>query len=330
MIAFLAICYALLYYLLFQKFRVVRRTSGAISAFVGFGLVLIGGIVFSWYSFAPVSSDARLFRYTVPIVPNVRGLIESVEVEPFRPMQKGDVLFRIDPTPYEFKVRQVEASIKQFEAQRTLALLQVERAQRLLETQAAARVDLDRWTAELDAAEAAVANAQAQLGQARWELDQTVVRAPSEGYAVNVAIQPGVFVGTVGASSVLPFISSRDSDLLGSFSQSAIRHIQPGDEAEFTFPHRPGQVYSGRVKELIQMSPSAQLTPSAQLVAYPANAPPDRWLARVAFDDQALAQSLPQGVAGTMAVYTARGKPVHIVSRVMLRINAWMAYLTTP
>ena len=93
MIAFLSICYALLYYLLFQKFKLVPKTNGTISAFVGSGIVILGGIVFSWYTFAPMSNDARLFRYTVPIVPNVRGLIESVEVEPFQQMQQGDVLF---------------------------------------------------------------------------------------------------------------------------------------------------------------------------------------------------------------------------------------------
>jgi hypothetical protein len=126
MIAFLTICYSLLYVLLFKKLKVIPTNNGTISAFVGVGVVMLGGIVFAWYTFAPISQDAKLFRYTIPIVSNVRGLIEEVHVEPFKPMQKGEPLFRINPAPYEYRVKQVQASIKQFEAQRTLASLQVE------------------------------------------------------------------------------------------------------------------------------------------------------------------------------------------------------------
>ncbi len=329
MIAFLTICYSLLYILLFNKLKLIPKSNGSISAFVGVGIVMIGAIVFAWYSFSPVSQDARLHRYIVPIVSNVRGLIQEVEVEAYTPMKKGDVLFRIDPTPYEFKVAQSKASIAQFEAQRTLAELQVDRAKGLLKTQAAAQVDLDRWVAELDAAEAAIASAEAQLSNAEWELAETLVRAPSDGYAVNVVIRPGTFVGTVGMSATLPFVSTEDSQLMASFSQSAIRYIQVGDKAEFTFIHRPGQVYGGEVTHVIGVSASAQTTASGQLPSLSA-APPDRWLVRFKFDDQQVADELPQGTAGTATVYTQRGKPVHIISKVVMRINAWLAYLTSP
>ena len=330
MIAFLSICYALLYILLFRKLKLIPTNNGTISAFVGVGVAMLGGIVFAWYTFAPISPDAKLFRYTIPIVANVRGLIDEVYVEPFKPMRTGEPLFRINPAPYEFRVKQVQASIRQFEAQRTLASLQVERARNLLKTQAAAQVDLDRWTAELEAAEAAIANAGAQLEQAQWELDETTVRAPTDGYAVNVALRPGVFVGTVGAGAVLPYISTDISQMVGSVSQSAVRHIRKGDAVEVTFPNRPGEVYPGRVAEIVQTSPSVQLAASGSLATFDAGAPPDRWLLRVALEDEALARSLPQGIAGTMAVYTQRGKPLHIISKVVMRINAWMAFLTTP
>ncbi len=330
MIAFLTICYSLLYILLFKKLKLIPTNNGTISAFVGVGVVMLGGIVFAWYTFAPISSDAKLFRFTIPIVANVRGLIDEVHVEPFKQMQKGEPLFHINAAPYEYRVKQVQASIKQYEAQRTLARLQVERAENLLKTQAAAQVDLDRWTAELDAAEAAIANAEAQLEQAEWELNETTVRAPTDGYAVNVALRPGTFVGTVGASAVLPFISTDISQMVGSVSQSSVRHIQKGDSVEVTLPNRPGQVYPGTVVEIVRASPSVQLNASGSIANYAIGAPPDRWLLRVELDDEELARSLPQGVAGSMAVYTQRGKPVHIISKVVMRINAWVAFLTTP
>ena len=138
------------------------------------------------------------------------------------------------------------------------------------------------------------------------------------------------FVGTVGAGAVLPFISTDISQMVGSVSQSSVRHINNGDPVEVTFPNRPGQVYPGTVAEIVRASPSAQLNASGSIANYAVGAPPDRWLLRVELDDEELARSLPQGVAGSMAVYTQRGKPVHIISKVVMRINAWMAFLTTP
>ena len=92
MIAFLTICYSLLYVLLFKKLKLIPTNNGTISAFVGVGVVMLGGIVFAWYTFAPISSDAKLFRFTIPIVSNVRGLIDEVHVEPFKQMQKGELI----------------------------------------------------------------------------------------------------------------------------------------------------------------------------------------------------------------------------------------------
>jgi hypothetical protein len=51
----------------------------------------------------------------------------------------------------------------------------------------------------------------------------------------------------------------------------------------------------------------------------------------VDFDDQAALDELPQSAGATIiAVYTQKGKPVHIISKVVMRINAWMGYLTSP
>src|SRR6188768_3455920 len=54
---------------------------------------------------APSSHDVRVINYVVPINPPVRGLVTEVPIEPNRPLKKGDVLFRIDPTPFEIAVK---------------------------------------------------------------------------------------------------------------------------------------------------------------------------------------------------------------------------------
>src|SRR6187455_3519470 len=62
---------------------------------------------------APSSHDVRVINYVVPINPRVAGLVTEVPIEPNRPIKKGDVLFKIDPVPYQLDVNAFEAQIKQ-------------------------------------------------------------------------------------------------------------------------------------------------------------------------------------------------------------------------
>ena len=56
-----------------------------------------------------------------------------------------------------------------------------------------------------------------------------------------------------------------------------------------------------------------------------------RWAVAIEFDDPAEAETIPQSAgASIIAVYTQKGKPVHIISKVVMRMNAWMGYLTSP
>src|SRR4249919_1293399 len=67
--------------------------------------------------YAPSSADVRVYKYTVPIVSQVRGRVIEVPVqEGNRLIKKGDVLFRIDPTPYELDVKVLEAQLANTQA----------------------------------------------------------------------------------------------------------------------------------------------------------------------------------------------------------------------
>ncbi len=330
MIAFISICYAGLYVLLFNKLGLLRKTAGNICAFAGVGLLMVAAIVFMWYTFSPMSPDARIFRYVVPIVPNVKGQVIEVPIQGKQKLEAGDVLFRINPEPYEIAVRQAGSQVSRAEAELRLAEVNVERAEKLLATQAAARVDLDIWMANRDAAQAAIDSGRAQVDNARWQLEETVVRAPYDGYVLNLQLRPGSFVTPVPLASSMAFVSYETNDVLASFSQSAVRRISVGDEAEIVFKSKPGEVFAGSVVHIVLFSGQAQLSASGQLPSLTGAPVTDRWAVAVALDDATTARSLPQGAAGTVAIYTDAGKPFHMISKVSLRINAWLNYLTSP
>jgi multidrug resistance efflux pump len=330
MIALLSLTYAAFYLLFFNKLQWFDKSARNISIFVGVGLVFVGGIVFAWWTFSPMARDARVFQYIIPIVPQVGGRVVAVPVEPLVPVQKGDLLYQIDPEPYQYRVDQFSASINQAKAQKRLAQIQVDRSRGLVRASAGAQSDLDRWIAELAVADASIENLTAQLNNAQWQLDETSVRAPTDGQVVNLQLRPGGFVTNIPIAAAMTFVSDETREVVASFSQSASRYINVGDAAEIVFVIHPGRVYAGTVTHIIRVSGGSQLTASGQLPTITGAPDRGRWAIRVRLDDPQEARALPQSAAGSLAVYTDHGRPFQMISKVTMRINAWAAYLTSP
>jgi multidrug resistance efflux pump len=76
-------------------------------------LIALAIIILFMNIVAPSSHDIRSMNYTIPIVPRVSGLVTEVPIEPNRPIKKGDVLFKIDPVPFEAAVKATEAKLAQ-------------------------------------------------------------------------------------------------------------------------------------------------------------------------------------------------------------------------
>ncbi len=112
-------------------------------------LILILNIV------APSSHDVRVVNYVVPINPPVRGLVTSVPIEPNQPIRKGDVLFQVDPAPFEIAVQNAQAQITSLQAQLLTAEATAQNYEQQLKSTAGQRVAID-----------------SQLGLARMRLQQ--------------------------------------------------------------------------------------------------------------------------------------------------------------
>src|SRR5881397_881453 len=66
---------------------------------------------------APTTNDVRAMNYVIPIVPRITGQVTEVPIQPNRPIKKGDVLFKIDPVPFEAAVKAAEATLRGLEDQ---------------------------------------------------------------------------------------------------------------------------------------------------------------------------------------------------------------------
>ena len=92
--------YAFFVWLIFIKLKLLPWTTPWKVGVAIFPVVAIATLLLLLNVFAPTTSDVRVVKYVVPIVSQVRGRVIEVPVENNRPVKKGDVLFKIDPTPY--------------------------------------------------------------------------------------------------------------------------------------------------------------------------------------------------------------------------------------
>lgn len=256
--------------------------------------------------------SALVVRNSVSIVPNVAGEVTEVPVAANTPVKEGDILFKIDPAPYEAQFRAVDAQLKLQEVR----LGQMEQLQR---TGTGRGFDVEQRQAEVD-------QLKGQVDNARWNLDKTVVRAPADGYVTNLALRKGARVANLPLSPVMAFIDTSDTIIGVEIPQINARYIEPGQPIEATFKFAPGKVYPGKVESVLQAIAPGQVQASGTAVAPPAvtSAP---FIVRIRLDDQAFANSLPAGATGTAAIFTEHVKPAHLIRKVLLRQIAITNYI---
>ena len=103
--------YCFFVWLIFIKLKLLPWTTPFKVAAAIIPVVAMVTLLLLLNIFAPTTNDVRVVKYVVPIVSQVRGRVIEVPVENNRPVKKGDVLFKIDPTPYEIEVRSLEAKL---------------------------------------------------------------------------------------------------------------------------------------------------------------------------------------------------------------------------
>jgi len=108
--------YCFFVWLIFIKLKLLPWTTPWKVAVAITPVVGLAAIILLLNIFAPTTTDVRVVKYVVPIVSQVRGRVIEVPVQNNRPVKKGDVLFRIDPEPYESEVHSLEAQLASAEA----------------------------------------------------------------------------------------------------------------------------------------------------------------------------------------------------------------------
>jgi RND family efflux transporter MFP subunit len=146
----------------------------------------------------------------VEIRPRVSGYITRVTFDEGKEVQKGEVLFEIDPRPYQAQLAQAEAELERARSAASLAASEVERAGKLVAAQAISREEYDSRTSAEAQGGATVRAAEAAVRTARLNLDWTRVRAPISGRVSNAMVTPGNLVEAGPPATLLTTVVSLD------------------------------------------------------------------------------------------------------------------------
>jgi multidrug resistance efflux pump len=203
----LILLYVSVCFVIFKLFRIPVNQWSLATAALG-GIIGIALLLLIMNYNHPFTSNARIYFTVTPVLPGVRGRVIDVPVRANTPLKEGDVLFRIDPKPYEYVVDQKKAAVAEAEqnvgqlkasldqttaasnratSQFDLAKLNYDRQVELFEKKVVAQATLDTYTRNLETARQTVVGARAEEERARLAyssniggINTTVARLRSE------------------------------------------------------------------------------------------------------------------------------------------------------
>lgn len=369
----LALVYCGLLWLVFAKLKLIRMSLpvAVVAASVGPALIMV--LLFCAQYFHPFSASGLVLSQVVPVAPQLRepGRVQSVDVKANEPLKKGDILFRVDPTPYEISIKSLESELEVSKQNELFAKASVETAgatlerakanlafakrdrdrnASLVESNSVSREDYEQSLTRYVEAESTLTQAVAGLTQsnlsvesskqrtvqveqklkdAKYDLGQTVVTAPGDGFVVNLQLRPGMLVGG-SAGSVLSFVLDENDDARGvivaTVDQKHFLLIKSGQYAEVALRNYPGEIFTGRVLNTIDINGKGQLMASGDIPDDLGSGAPSSFAVRIKLD-KGDKLKLPGGSHAYAAVYTEHVQIAGIPVMFIIRAYSWLNYL---
>ena len=362
--------YIVALWLVFSKFKLVRWgwLSGTVSVLLG---VFILATFLALFNYLTPSGRVTVSGRVVEVTPNVTGQIVAIPVKPNVPVKANDVLFQIDPAPFQYKVAQLQASLAAAKQQTEILKSNYEQAtanvtgltaqvafnaKRLADIQKLAAEDAntqfqaqDRQNqyetalAQLNVAKAAqqsaklaldseiggvnttVAQIQAQLANAGWELSQTTIRAPADGYVTVVALAVGD--RALQARSAMSFIVENEITLVGMFSQNGFQTIKDGASVDIVFDNAPGRIYHAKITAIPKGVGQGQVAVSGTLARTNALGGATVFPAEISIPDGMSRESLRLGMSGSATAFADNAGVIGLLASILVWISSYTAYL---
>ena len=188
--------------------------------------------------------------------------------------------------------------------------------------QQGAKLALD---SEIGGVNTTVAQTQAQLDDASWELSQTTVRAPADGYVTIVALSVGD--RALQAHSAMSFIVENEITIVGMFSQNGFQTIKDGAPVDIVFDNAPGRIYHAKVIAIPKGIGQGQIAVSGTLARTNTFGGATVFPAVISIPQEISRDSLRLGMSGTATAFADNAGVIGLLASILVWIGSYTAYL---
>jgi multidrug resistance efflux pump len=227
-----------------------------------------------------------------------------------------------------FGLEQWQANVRDLEGKLVAAIASESQAKLKLSARSGGdQAAVAQAKAKVATAKAQTAATQADLDNARWELSQTVMVAPADGWVMNLQLRPGSMVVGVPLAPAMTFVEDA-YQVIALYHQNELHQAQAGDAAEVVLNTLPGEVIKAKVNSIVWGQGQGQLPVSGMLPQTGASPEfPNRFAVKLDIEPKDRGIFLAAGAAGNAAIYTQSLKAIHILRMVLLRVTSYTNYL---
>lgn len=225
-------------------------TSGGI----GFVIVLLIYGLMRYFDHHPNTDDAYVQAGTINMAAQVTGPVANIFVKDHQPVQKGQLLFTIDSLPFEIAVNKADANMIAKQAALVLAQQNAARILHLVQIDQASKAAGDQAQSQLDSAKADLMASQAQLAQAKLDLEHTHIIAPNTGIVTQFVLRPGNNV--VADTTLFMIVIEHDFWIDANFKETQVARIKPGQPVKVILDMFPHHTFHGVVDAVSSASGS--------------------------------------------------------------------------
>ena len=231
-------------------------------------------------------------------------------------VQRQTQLRTFRSSPRKAPTRHSRRRTAKIQYETVLAQLNVAKA-----AQQSAKLALD---SEIGGVNTTVAQIQAQLDNADWELSQTTIRAPADGYVTVVALSVGD--RALQARSAMSFIVENEITLVGIFSQNGFQTIKEGDGRRYRFRQR-SRAHLSRENHGIPRVLARADRGIRTLARTNAIGGATAFPAEISIPDEMSRDSLRLGMSGTATAFSENAGVIGLLASILVWISSYTAYL---
>ena len=189
-------------------------------------------------------------------------------------------------------------------------------------TQQSAKLAMD---SEIGGVNTTVAQIQAQLEDASWQLSQTTVLAPADGYVTLVTLTVGD--RALAHQSAMSFIVENEITIVGMFSQNGFQTVKVGAPVDIVFDNAPGRIYHAKIIEIPKGVGQGQVATSGTLARTNAIGGTIVFPATISVPDEMSRDSLRLGMSGNATAFAENAGVIGLLASILVWISAYTAYL---